>query len=183
MKGKRTDLSLVHLWKGHGKQIVITEGELDAATYAEIQPSWDVVSLPTGAAGAKKAVQKNYEWLQGYDSIIPWFDNDEPGQEAAKAAAGVLPPGKVFIARLEEYKDLSEAWQSKDRKAIVSAFFGKKLYKPDGIIEGKNLLELITTPNPPNDHDYPYDGLQSLLHGIRYGELVTITAGSGIGKS
>ena len=38
-------------------------------------------------------------------------------------------------------------------------------------------------PNPPNDHDYPFQGLQSKLHGIRYGELVTITAGSGIGKS
>ena len=172
-----------HLWKGHGKQIVITEGELDAATYAELLPTWDVVSLPSGAAGAKKAVQKNFEFLQGYDSIILWFDNDEPGQDAAKAAAGVLPPGKVFIARLEAYKDLSEAWQANDRAAIDKAFYAKKAYRPDGIVEGKSLLELVTTPNPPNDHDYPFQGLQDKLHGIRYGELVTITAGSGIGKS
>jgi len=172
-----------HLWKGHGKQIVITEGELDAATYAELLPTWDVVSLPSGAAGAKKAVQKNFEFLQGYDSIILWFDNDEPGQDAAKAAASVLPPGKVFIARIEAYKDLSEAWQANDRAAIDKAFYEKKAYRPDGIVEGKSLLELVTTPNPPNDHDYPFQGLQDKLHGIRYGELVTITAGSGIGKS
>ena len=50
----------------------------------------------TGAAGAKKSVQKNFEFLQGYEEIVLWFDNDEPGQEAAKAAAGVLPPGKGF---------------------------------------------------------------------------------------
>ena len=31
--------------------------------------------------------------------------------------------------------------------------------------------------------DHPFQGLQAKLHGIRYGELVTITAGSGIGKS
>jgi len=172
-----------HLWKGHGKQIIITEGELDAASYAEQYPTWDVVSLPTGAAGAKKAVQKNYEFLQGYDSIILWFDNDKPGCEAAKAAANVLPPGKVSIARLEAYKDISDAVQANDRAAIDEAFWAKKPYRPDGIIEGKNLLEEITTPNPPNDHDYPFDGLQRLTHGIRYGELVTITAGSGIGKS
>ena len=172
-----------HLWKGHGKQIVITEGELDAATYAELLPTWDVVSLPSGAAGAKKAVQKNFEFLQGYDSIILWFDNDEPGQDAAKAAASVLPPGKVFIARIEAYKDLSDAWQANDRAAIDKAFYEKKAYRPDGIVEGKSLLELVTTPNPPNDHDYPFQGLQDKLHGIRYGELVTITAGSGIGKS
>ena len=47
----------------------------------------------------------------------------------------------------------------------------------------KSLLDVVTTPAPPADHDYPFQGLQSKLHGIRYGELVTITAGSGIGKS
>ena len=172
-----------HLWKGYGKRIIITEGELDAATYYEYMPGWDVVSLPTGAAGAKKSVQKNFEFLQGYEEIVLWFDNDEPGQEAAKAAAGVLPPGKVFIARLEAYKDLSDAWQANDRKAIDDAFWAKQSYRPDGIVEGKSLLELVTTPQTPSDHDYPFPGLNVKLHGIRYGELTTITAGSGIGKS
>ena len=172
-----------HLCRGHGKRIVITEGELDAATYGQINPSWDVVSLPTGAAGAKKSVQKNYEFLQGYEEIVLWFDNDQPGCEAAKAAAGVLPPGKVSIARLEAYKDLSDALQEGDYDAINHAFLNRSSYRPDGIVEGKSLLEEITTPNPPNDHDYPFQGLQNLTHGIRYGELVTITAGSGIGKS
>ena len=90
-----------HLWKGYWKTHHITEGELDCASYAEIAPTWDVVSLPTGAAGAKKAIQKNYDFLQGYEEITLWFDNDEPGCEAAKAAADILPPGKVRIARLE----------------------------------------------------------------------------------
>ena len=172
-----------HLCKGKGKRIVITEGELDAATYGQINPSWDVVSLPTGAAGAKKSVQKNYEFLQGYDEILLWFDNDDPGQEAAKAAAGVLPPGKVFIARLEAYKDLSDALQAGDYAAIDAAFHGRSEYRPDGIIDGKSLLAEITTPQPPADHEYAFAGLQKMLHGVRYGELVTITAGSGIGKS
>ena len=128
-----------HLWKGKGKQIIVTEGELDAATYAELYPSWDVVSPPSGAAGAKKAVQKNYEFLQGYDSIILWFDNDEAGQKAAHSdAAGVLPPGKTYIARIEACKDLSDAHQDNNRKAIDEAFWAKKLYRPDGIIEGKS---------------------------------------------
>ena len=63
------------------------------------------------------------------------------------------------------------------------AIWDAKPYRPDGIIDGKSLLELVTTPNPPNDHDYPFQGLQSKLHGIRYGELISITAGSGLGKS
>ena len=70
-----------------------------------------------------------------------------------------------------------------DTEAIRRAIWDARVYRPDGIVEGRNLLELVTTPNPPSQHDYKYDGLQRLLHGIRYGELVTITAGSGIGKS
>ena len=172
-----------HLCRGKGKRIVITEGEIDAATYAELYPTWDVVSLPSGAAGAKKAIQKNLEFLQGYEEVLLWFDNDEPGQEAAKAAAGVLPPGKAFIARLEAYKDLSDAWQEGDQTAIDKAFFNRQEYRPDGIVEGKSLLELVTTPQPPNDYDYPFQGLQRILHGIQLNSLVCITAGSGIGKS
>jgi twinkle protein len=70
-----------------------------------------------------------------------------------------------------------------DAEAIRRCIWDAKPYRPDGIIDGKSLLELVTTPSPPSDHDYPFQGLQSKLHGIRYGELVTITAGSGIGKS
>lgn len=172
-----------HLWGNSGKRIIITEGELDCVSYAELFPTWPVVSLPSGAASAKKAVQKNLEFLQGYDEIVLWFDADEAGQKASKEAASVLPPGKAYIARLEAYKDLSDALQANDYNAIDDAFFKRKEFRPDGIVDAKSLLELVTTPQPPADHDYPFQGLQSKLHGIRYGELVTITAGSGIGKS
>ena len=68
-------------------------------------------------------------------------------------------------------------------RAVRKAIWDARPYRPDGIVDGKTLLELVTTPSPAADHDYPFQGLQSKLHGIRYGELVTITAGSGIGKS
>jgi twinkle protein len=173
-----------HLWPSTGKQVVITEGELDAASCSEIMPTWPMVSLPTGAAGAKKAIQKNLEWLQGYEKIILFFDNDAAGRQATQDAAAVLPPGKVFIAALQgDYKDASDALSAGDSDALGRAIWDAREYRPDGIIDGKTLLELVTTPSPASDHDYPFQGLQSKLHGIRYGELVTITAGSGIGKS
>ena len=172
-----------HLFPTSGKRVVITEGELDAASCQEAMPGWPMVSLPSGAAGAKKSIQKNLQWLQNYEEVVLFFDNDEAGRKAAKEAACVLPPGKVKIARLEAYKDASDALQENDIQAINRAIWDAKPYRPDGIVDGKTLLSLVTTPNPPNDHDYPFQGLQQLLHGIRYGELTTITAGSGIGKS
>jgi twinkle protein len=166
------------------QKLVIVEGEMDAMSVWEAQPNWSVVSIPNGAAAAKKAIQNNYEWINYYDKVVLFFDNDEAGQKAAKDAAGVLPPGKVFIGFLEDYKDASEALQAGDTDAVRAVCnYDHLQYQPDGIVDAKTLLDLITTPLPPSDHDYPFQGLQGKLHGIRYGELVTITAGSGIGKS
>ena len=173
-----------HVTGNSNKKLVITEGEMDAMSVWEAQPDWPVVSIPNGAAAAKKAIQKNYEWINYYDKIILFFDSDEAGQKAAQEAAAVLPPGKVYIGALEDYKDASEALSAGDSKAIREVHGFRHLpYKPDGIVDAKSLLDVITTPSPAADHDYPFQGLQSKLHGIRYGELVTITAGSGIGKS
>jgi twinkle protein len=172
-----------HLFPATGKRVVITEGELDAASCSEAMPGWPMVSLPSGAAAAKKSIQRALQWLQGYEEIVLFFDNDEAGRKAAEDAAGVLPPSKCKIARLEAYKDASDALQANDTEAIRRAIWDAKPYRPDGIVDGKTLLELVTTPSPPSDHDYPFVGLQNKLHGIRYGELITITAGSGIGKS
>jgi twinkle protein len=167
----------------HGKRVVITEGELDALSCQEAMPGWPMVSIPDGAKAAKRAIQRQLEWLQGYEEIVLFFDNDEHGREAAKDAASILPPGKCTIARLDDWKDASDALQAGEAQKIREAIWNAKPFRPDGIVEAKNLLEVITTPNPPCAHEYPFNGLQTKLHGIRYGELVTITAGSGIGKS
>ena len=173
-----------HKTTSKDQKLVIVEGEMDAMSVWESQPNWDVVSVPNGAAAAKKAIQQNYEWVNYYDKVVIFFDNDEAGKKASKEAASVLPPGKAYIGFLEDYKDASEALQANDTEAIRRVTnYDHQQYRPDGIVDAKTLLDLVTTPSPPADHDYPFQGLQSKLHGIRYGELVTITAGSGIGKS
>jgi twinkle protein len=173
-----------HLFPTTGKRVVITEGELDAASCYSAMEGWPMASLPSGAASARKAIQRNLEWLQGYQEIVLFFDNDAAGRKAAEEAAGVLPPGKVSIARIcEPYKDASDALQANDPEAIRRAIWDATPYRPDGIVEGRSLLELVTTPNSPHDYEYPFKGLQEKLHGIHKGELISITAGSGIGKS
>jgi len=172
-----------HLFPTNGKRIVITEGELDAASCYEAMPNWPMVSLPHGAASAKKDIQKQIPLLQGYEEIVLFFDNDNAGREAVEKAASILPTGKVKIARLEQYKDASDALQANDSEAIRRAIWDAKEYQPDGIVDGKSLLEAVTTPSPPCNHKYKFEGLQEKTHGIRYGELTTITAGTGQGKS
>ena len=172
-----------HLFPSSGKRIIVYEGELDAASGYEAMTGWPHVSLPHGAASAKKDIQKQYDLFQGYEEIVLFFDGDEAGRKAAKDAASVLPSGKVKIARLDSYKDASEALQANDSEAIRRAIWDAKLYQPDGIVEGASLLDLVTTPEPPCAHEYPFKGLQRKTNGIRYSELTTITAGTGTGKS
>ena len=183
-EGKATDtLFAQHLFPSSGKRIVVTEGELDAASCYEAMSGWPMVSLPHGAASAKKDIQKQIPFFQGYDEIVLFFDNDDAGRKATEEAATVLPVGKVKIARLEQYKDASDALQDDNAEAIRKAIWNAEQYRPDGIVEGKSLQSLVTTPLPPADHDYPFQCLQDKLHGIRYQELTTITSGSGQGKS
>lgn len=166
------------------KKVIITEGEIDAMSVHEIFPNWPVVSLPNGAGAAKQSIQRQLEWLQEFDSVILFFDNDKDGKEAVEQAAGVLPTGTVKVAKLDpRYKDASDALQANDSKAISSAVWSAESWAPGGIVRGQDLIATVTAPNPPCAHPYPWQGVQSKLHGIRYGELVTITAGSGIGKS
>ena len=174
-----------NLWPTHGKRVVIFEGELDAASgTAALQGNWPMVSLPQGAAGAKRSIQRNLEWLQGYEQIVLFFDNDEAGQKATQEAASVLPPSKTFIAHLPpDYKDASDALQQNDFDAVRRAIYEANPYRPDGIVEAKSLYDLVTTEEDACLHAYPFEGLQQKTHGIRPSELVCITAGTGIGKS
>ena len=172
-----------HLFPTAGKRIVITEGELDAASCYEVMSGWPMVSLPHGAASAKKDLQRQIPFLQGYQEIVLFFDNDDAGRQATELASGILPSGRVKVARLENYKDASDALQAGDADSIRRAIWDAKPYRPDGILDGKNLFDIVTEPSPPCAHEYEYEGLNEKLHGIRYGELITITAGTGSGKT
>ena len=172
-----------HLFPTSGKRIVITEGELDAASCYEVMSGWPMVSLPHGAASAKKDLQKQIPFLQGYQEIVLFFDNDDAGRAATESASGILPSGRVKVARLDNYKDASDALQAGDSDAIRRAIWDAKPYRPDGILDGKSLFDVVTEPSPPCAHEYQYKGLNDMLHGIRYGELITITAGTGSGKT
>ena len=168
---------------GAGKRLVITEGEIDALSVWEVFPSWPVVSVPNGAAGAKKALQQQLTWCLGFDDVVLFFDGDEPGLEAAAECAKLFPPDKVRVANIGSFKDASEALQEGDRDAVRQAIWNAKSYIPRSIIDGKDLLEVLRRPLDRRDAAWPWEALNTVTDGLRLGELVTITAGSGVGKS
>lgn len=182
--GKNEDHTLFgqQLW-GQGKAIVITEGEIDCMSVYQARPTWPVVSLPNGAQAAKKALQHQLKWLMGFEEIILLFDNDDPGKIAAQDCATLFPHDKLFIAATQPYKDANEALTAKDTDAIRQALWNKKQYSPKTVIDGRELFALATRPLHGRDADWPFSSLNTITGGLRKGELVTVTAGSGVGKS
>lgn len=181
---KQATLFGQHLWRDQGKMVVVTEGEIDALSVSQVQQNkWPVVSVPNGAQGAKKSIAKALDWLLGFDHVIFMFDDDEPGRIAAKQCADILPPGRAKIARVDGFKDANEALQAGQPGKIIDAIWGAKVHRPDGILAGHELWDEVIREDSAQSCPYPWVGLNEKLRGIRKGELVTITAGSGVGKS
>lgn len=171
------------LWRDGGKNVTIVEGELDALSMSQaFDHKWPVVSLKTGAAGAKKDIKQAIEWLEKFESVVFMFDNDEVGQEAALECAALLSPRKAKIAKLP-LKDASDMIMAGRHAELIDCFWSAKGFQPDGIINGADLWEEVSTEKEVHSVPYPYAELNQKIGGCRLGEIVTVTAGSGLGKS
>ena len=173
------------IFKDSGKYITLVEGECDAMASYELQGSkWPVVSVKNGAGGAARDVKHSIEFLEGYDNIIINFDNDKAGQEAAKKVARLLTPGKAKIMLMpDDFKDPNEMLKAGRTQSYVDAWWSAKLYTPSGVL---NISEQKVNFNNREQREsvpYPWDGLNDKLYGLRSGELVTLTGGTGLGKS
>ena len=171
-----------HLWST-GKKLVIAEGEIDAMTISQVQGhKWATVSLPTGAASAASSIKKNWDYINNFDEIVLMFDMDDAGQKAVHIAAELLPVGKVKIANLP-HKDANECLMKGKADEIISAIFQARSFRPDGIISSYDLKSDMLANDEQSTINYPYPRLNEITKGLRTSELVTVCAGSGIGKS
>jgi twinkle protein len=171
------------LWKDGGKMVVVTEGEIDALTVSQLQGNkWPVVSIPGGAAGALKSIQKAIGWLERFDTVVFMFDMDEPGRNAARACAEVLTPGKAKIADLS-LKDANECLKAGKGDEVINAIWNAKVFRPDGIVEGAAITRDSLKQACAIGYNLRYPRLNEIIGGIREREITLLTAGSGIGKS
>ena len=172
------------LFTAGGKFVTLVEGELDAlAAYQMLGSRYPVVSIKSGAAGAIRDCKKQYEWLSSYDNIVICFDSDEAGQKAANQVSELFGAKARIMKHASGMKDACEYQADGHVKEFSDAWWSAEQYVPDGIIQGSTLLDEVMKPMQGADCNYPWSELNKLTYGIRKGELVTITAGSGLGKS
>ncbi len=172
-----------NLWSGKGKILCVCEGEIDSISLSQLfNHKYPVVGIPNGVNGAVKSLKKQLEFLENYEQVIFFYDQDDAGQECAKKCAELLTVGKAKIANFE-LKDVNEMLVNGLGSNVIKAMWEAKTYRPDGVVAGEELWEVIKKEDEKATAFYPYEGLNRKLFGIRKREIVTVCGGSGIGKS
>ena len=167
-----------------GKYVTIVEGEFDAlAAYQMLGSRYPVVSIRNGAGSALADCKTNYEWLDSFENVVICFDSDEQGRAAAAQVAELFGTKAKVFKHTQEYKDACDYLSAQESKGFVEQWWKAEQFVPDGIVCGSTLWELVNQPVERAEVMYPFSGLNELTYGIRTGELITVTAGSGLGKS
>ncbi len=178
------------------RTLVVTEGELDAASVAQAL-DWKVavVSVNSGAASAADSLKSNYLWVDRFKEIILWFDGDTPGQEAAAACAPLFKVGKVKLAKafglkhgsqVEVCKDASDMLQARRPGDITTAIYKATVWKPRGIVNANDSVKDVLAPTEVQlSYCYPsfMPRLQEMTGGMFMGDVIYHVAGTGVGKS
>lgn len=179
---KNTGLFGREACRGTGKFVTVTEGELDAmSAYEMFGHKFDVVSVKSATTAARE-IKENLEWLEGYDTVVLCFDNDKAGKLAVDECKDLFSPNKLKIVNLPK-KDASEMLVAGEGAKFVQCWWDAKTYRPDGIVAGEETWESLVNKRKVKSVPYPWEGLNEITKGHRPYELVTITSGSGMGKS
>lgn len=167
-----------------GRTLTICEGETDALASYQMQGSkYAVVSIRNGAAAALKDCKANFEYIDSFETVVLDFDADEAGRKAAQSVAELFG-GKVKILKhKKDFKDACDYLKAGAAKEYVDAWWQSEQYRPEGLINGKDLWDELREPQRLPDAHYPFSTLDNMLCGLRGGELITITSATGQGKS
>ena len=180
------------LFRKGGQMLLVVEGEDDALAVAEMLKrrgkNYSVVSIPVGAdqnGVLDSKIKQNYDFLTRFDRVVLCFDNDQPGQATAKAMADWLAPSTtVKLAQIPEpYKDAADMLVADAIDEFWKVLTDSREYSPEGIMTGADIDFESVLQSPEKGYLTPYRDLDDKLKGFRKGELVLLTAGSGIGKS
>jgi len=177
----------------NNRRLVITEGEFDALSVHELT-GYSAVSIPNGASSAASVIKEFLDYIEQFSQVHILFDNDEHGQEAAHKAAELIDPAKVSVAKVPSNfgKDPNDLLQSNDmdfkRKSnkLKEVLFAAEQTTPDFIADPLDFQQRVLDWAFGEYGEGKSTGIAELddkLGGWRRGEVTTIVAPTGVGKS
>lgn len=170
--------------------LVITEGEMD--TLACIESGYkNTVSIPGGTENLK-FIETCYDWLEQFDKIILFFDNDAPGVKARKEVASRLGVWRVLYVDLpsEKYTPDGVLRKIKDANEVLY-YFGKQDVLD--LINDAQEIPIVGIQDLANVEDFDIEKASGLYPNIKpineivykflFGSVLLVTGLRGSGKS
>lgn len=171
------------------KPLLITEGEIDCASAIEAG-YLNTVSVPLGA-GNLHWLEENWDWLDLFDSIIIWSDNDEAGEKMRKECIYRLGTWRTKYIITPQYyekngrqipiKDVNDCLQMGGSEFVMSLISDAKDVPVKSVVDYSDIEELdvskmdgIKTGIKPLDNE---------LMKIYYGTLTILSGRPGSGKT
>lgn len=158
------------------KPLLICEGEIDAASIIEAG-YLNTVSVPLGA-GNMHWIEENWDWLNEFESIIVWADNDEAGIKMRKECIYRLGTWRTKYIETPDFftkedgkriplKDANDCLQIGGKEFILNLIADAQDVPVRGVIDYSEIEELdlsqmdgVTTGIKPLD-----DELLKLFYG------------------
>jgi twinkle protein len=168
---------------GSSRSITVTEGAYDAMSIYEcLGRKYAAVSVRS-AATARQDCVRDHKYLDSFENIYICFDNDGPGQDAARDVAQLFDVNKVFHVKLDKWKDANEALQDSPEE-LRRVWWSAKKYQPKGVVSTyAEIEEILAKEDNQAISSYPFPTLDNMAYGIRSGELVLFTALEKVGKT
>lgn len=172
------------------KPLLICEGECDCASAIEAGYT-NTVSIPLGA-GNLHWIEENWEWLDQFESIIIWADNDGPGEKMRKDCIYRLGTWRTkYIVTPSEFikpsgkridlNDINDCLQVGGKDFVMNLISNAKDVPVKSVVDYSEIEELdisqmdgVITGIKPLDNE---------LLKIFYGTLTVLSGRPGSGKT
>lgn len=172
------------------KPLLITEGETDCASAIEAGYI-NTVSVPLGA-GNLHWIEENWDWLNNFESIIIWSDNDESGIKMRKECIYRLGTWRTKYISTPEFfekengkrvplKDINDCLQVGGKEFVMNLISEAKDVPVKSVVDYSEIEELdISQMDGVKTGIKPLD--DELLK-IFYGTLTVLSGRPGSGKT
>lgn len=172
------------------KPLLIAEGETDCASAIEAGYI-NTVSVPLGA-GNLHWIEENWDWLNNFDSIIIWSDNDEAGIKMRKECIYRLGTWRTKYISTPEFfkkengkrvplKDINDCLQVGGKEFVMNLISEAKDVPVKSVVDYSEIEELdISQMDGVKTGIKPLD--DELLK-IFYGTLTVLSGRPGSGKT
>lgn len=171
------------------KTLVITEGEYDAMAVYQSTGLY-AVSLPNGASHLPIQL---LPWLERFQRIYLWLDDDLPGRESSVKFAKKLGIKRSFIVKTKDSegngpKDANEALQTCTAEQMKAFILAAKPVAEENITTFRELRDLVYNRILKHQEESGimsncFEWYNKKTKGFRKGELTVVTGGTGSGKT